>query len=250
MITEKQKEQVKKNTSSQTKTNQIKNKISTPFLIFLFIIPYIGIPLLWLLSDNVDKAKKLTLSLSSILFFTVYSNLISFDDISLAFNNSNSTSALQETKKTNNNSTSNNSGSSNNVSNNSTQDSTSTEGAIVLSDTINSEGQEEVDLWELLNDTEKFIWQTVHDNNYLIDTMYSETNPETNIITINAVIFCENNGQVINNIQEVISSYVSASHTIEEVVLTFEDTSKSPESSDRVIININIDVKGNIKNYN
>ncbi len=244
MTKEKPKEQTKKNTSSKT----TKNKISNQFLIFLFILPYVGIPLLWLLSDNVDKSKKITLSLSSILFFTVYSNLISFDDLNLSFNNSNSNSVVQETKKTDTNtSTSNNPGSSNNVSNNATQDS-SAEGALVLSDTIDALGEEEVDLWELLNDTEKFIWQTVHDNNYLVDTMYSDTNTETNITTINAVVFCENNGQVINNMQEVISSYVSASHMIEDVVLTFEDTSKNPESSDRVIVNTTIDIKGNINN--
>lgn len=254
MTKENNKGSTNKNTNS--KSNNPQNKISKSFLIFLFIIPYIGIPLLWILSDNVDKSKKINLSIGSIIFFTIYSNVLSFDNLNLNFNSSGAETTVQESKK---DTSTPNPGSSSNTTNNSSNKSNSSSNSsesnvdtsnVVLSDTINTEDAEEIDLNALLNDTEKFIWQTVHDNDYLIDTMYSNLDDETGITTITAVILCENDYVFIDTFNSLLSTYVSTTTLKEEVVLTFEDTSKNEESYDRILLNANIDVKGGIKQYN
>ncbi len=258
MTKENNKGSTNKNTNSSASKTQ--NKISTPFLVFLFILPHVGIPLLWLLSDNVDKSKKTNLSIYSIIFFTVYSNVLSFDNLNLNFSSSGAGTTVQESKK---DTSTPNPGSSSNTTNNSSNNSSSSSSAstssdstavdtsnVVLSDTINTEGALEIDLNELLNDTEKFIWQTVHNNDYLIDTMYSNLDDETGITTITAVIFCENDHAFIDNFNELLSAYVSGTSLQEEVVITFEDLSKDEASYDRVLLNTNISTKGSIEKYN
>ncbi|MFI3230313.1 MAG: hypothetical protein R3Y29_02015 [bacterium] len=257
MTKENNKASTNKNKNSSTNNNQ--NKISTSFLVFLFILPHIGIPLLWILSDNVDKSKKINLSIFSIIFFTVYSNVLSFENLNLNFSSSGNGTIVQESKK---DTSTPNPGSSSNTTNNSSNSSSASNSSdssdsnnvdtsnVVLSDTINNEGALEIDLNELLNDTEKFIWQTVHNNDYLIDNMYSNLDDETGITTITAVIFCENDHYFIDNFNELLSAYVSGTSLQEEVVITFEDISKDEQSYDRVLLNTNISTKGGIEKYN